>query len=62
MYIEKQDDQLQTTQLTRGGAVTNPVQIVSNHPAPSNGAPITVFWASQSCGPAGWLVPLLIKT
>ena len=25
-----------------------------------NGGPITVIWASQSCGPGGWLVLLLI--
>ena len=28
---------------------------------PSNGGPITVFWASRPCGPAGWLAMLLIK-
>ena len=37
------------------------VQIVSNLPAPSNGARFTVFWACRSCGPAGWLALLLTK-
>ena len=30
-------------------------------PAPSNEGPIYRFWASQPCGPAGWLARLLIK-
>ena len=30
-------------------------------PAPSIGGPITVVWASQSCGYAGWLVLIIIK-
>ena len=37
------------------------VQIVSNPPAPSNGCPIYRFWASQPCGPAGWLALLITK-
>ena len=37
------------------------VQIVSNLPAPSNGARFTVFWACRPCGPAGWLALLLTK-
>ena len=47
--------------------LVNPMQIVSTPhpppppPAPSNGGPITVFWASRPCGPAGWLAMLLIK-
>ena len=41
--------------------MANPVQIVSTLPAPRNGCPITVSWASWPCGPAGWLVMLLIK-
>ena len=36
--------------------LANPVQIVWNPPAR-----LPFFWASQSCGPAGWLVLLLIK-
>ena len=39
----------------------NPVQIVSTTPAPSNGGPNTVFWASRPCRPAGWLAMHLIK-
>ena len=41
--------------------MAKPVQIASTPPAPSNGGTITVFWASQLCGPAGWLVLLFIK-
>ena len=41
--------------------MANPLQIVSTPPAPINGCPITVFWASRLCGPAGWLTMLLIK-
>ena len=41
--------------------LTNPVQIVSTPPVPSNGGQITIFWASQSCASAWWLVLLLIK-
>ena len=41
--------------------LANPVEIVSTPPVPSNGDPITVFWASRPCGPAGWLAMLLIK-
>ena len=41
--------------------LANPVHVVSTPPAPSNGGPITVFWASRPCGPAGWLAMLLIK-
>ena len=37
------------------------VQIVSNLPAPSNGARFTVFWPCRPCGPAGWLALLLTK-
>ena len=41
--------------------LANPVQIVSAPPAPSNGGPITTFWVSRPCGPAGWLAMFLIK-
>ena len=41
--------------------MANPVQTVSTTPAPCNGCPITVFWASRPCGPAVWLAMLLIK-
>ena len=41
--------------------LANSVQIVSTPPAPSNGDPITVFWASRPCGPAGRLAMLLIE-
>ena len=34
---------------------------MSTPSAPSNGGPITVFWASRPCGPTGWLAMLLIK-
>ena len=37
------------------------LQNVLTPPAPNNGNPITVFWSSQSCGLAGWLVQFLIK-
>ena len=36
-------------------------QIVSNLPAPSNGARFTVLWACRPCGPAGWLALLLTE-
>ena len=41
--------------------MANHVHIMSTSPAPSNGGPITVFWARQSYRPAGWMVLLLIK-
>ena len=34
---------------------------MSTPPTPSNWGPITILGARQSCGPAGWLVLLLIK-
>ena len=49
---------LQTTQPTRGGAVTAVWQTLCKLCRP---LPITVFWASWPCGPAGWLAMLLIK-
>ena len=42
--------------------LANTVQIVSTPPAPNNGGPITVFWGSRPCEPAGWLAMLLIKS
>ena len=41
--------------------MANPVQIVSTLPALSNRGLVTVFLASRSCGPVGWMVLLLIK-
>ena len=41
--------------------MANHVQIVSTPPAPSNKSPITIVCASQSCGPAVWLLQLFIK-
>ena len=37
------------------------VQIGSNLPRPSNGGPITVFWACRPRRPTGWLALLLTK-
>ena len=37
------------------------MEIVSTPPAPRNGGPIYCFWATRSCGAAGWLALLLIK-
>ena len=37
------------------------VQIVSKKTAFSNGGPIYRFWASQPCGPPGWLMLPFIK-
>ena len=51
MAKRKQISQFQTTVPTSGGAVT----------ADTN-KPFTVFCASLSCGPAGWLALLLLKT
>ena len=50
---------LQVVELSQWTQAT--VQIVSNHPAPSNGCPIYHFWACRPCGPAGWLALLLTK-
>ena len=41
--------------------LANRVQIVSTPHAPSNGDRLPFFWASQSRGPAVWVVLLLIK-
>ena len=53
---------LQTTQPTRGGAVTAVWQTLRKLcrplPPPAMG---TCFGASRPCGPAGWLAMLLIK-
>ena len=54
-YIPAQKDTVYTRWICHSG-MANPVQIVSTPPAPSNGVPITDFWASQSCGSAEWLV------
>ena len=35
--------------------------LLTTHPAPEMGVRLTVFWASQPCGPAGWLALLLVK-
>ena len=50
---------LHAVELSQG--LANPVQIVSTHSSPRNGDPITFFWASRPCRPAGWLAMLLIK-
>ena len=35
--------------------MANPVQIVSTHPAPSNGVPITILWQAGHADPLdGW--------
>ena len=49
------------TRCSSHSGLANPVQIVSTPPAPSNGYPITVLWASRPCEPAGWLAMLLLK-
>ena len=41
--------------------MANHVQIVSTTPAPAMGARLPFWGASESCGPTGWLVLLLIK-
>ena len=55
---------LQTTQPTRGGAVTAVWQTLCKLcrplPPPAMGA-LLPFFASWPCGPAGWLAMLLIK-
>ena len=49
------------TQWSCHSGMANTVHIVPTPLAPSNRSQITVFWASQSCRPAGRLVLLLIK-
>ena len=49
---------LQTTQPLSGGAVTAVTNCCANCVEPSR---FSVFWASQPCGPAGWLALLLTK-
>ena len=36
-------------------------KLCGTFPPPAMGAQFTVFWASRTCGPAGWLAPLLTK-
>ena len=59
-FIRAPNDTVYTRWCCHSG-MANPVQIVSTPPAPSNGGPITLFWASRPCGPTGWLAMLLIK-
>ena len=58
LALTEDNDELQTTQPTRGAAVTAVWQTLCKLCRP---LPITVFGANRPCGPAGWLAMLLIR-
>ena len=60
-FFKKAPNNTAYTRWSCHSGLANPVQIVSTSPAPSNGCPISVFWTSRPCGPAGWMAMLLIK-
>ena len=59
MYVAPND--IAYTRWSCYSRLANLVQIVLPLPPPAMGARLPFFWESQSCGPAGLLVPLLIK-
>ena len=65
MKPQKKIDRLQTTQPTRGGAVTAVWQTLCKLcrplPPPAMGARLPFFWVSRPGGPAGLLIMLLIE-